>query len=364
MWAAGPYDARAVRFGEEIERAVQGPESLLRVHQDEPEYIRLAAAERQFWQELHPYSLEALEPQYEDGPVDRHTNERFTGEEKVSWEETISRYGSFRRGVVLGTGSLVGEARILETNPSLHLTFIDLSHGPLARRQEVFGRRFPGRVDIRVADLNFVDLPPATLDLIISSSTIHHVTNLEYLAYQINRALTSDGYFFLNDYVGEPRFNFSAEKRGLYQEVFNREADRQGNTRRDLIWSDSSDLSPFCGLRSDEILPIFRTFLNESQLRTTDALVTPLTRSRPVEDPGVANSPFDSDDWIKRASKLDLFTGLLRARFPRLFGKMRSPQEMQSREFLNELFLVGDVVGDSSLLQPSQAFGIYRKRLD
>ena len=36
--------------------------------------------------------------------------------------------------------------------------------------------------------------------MIVSSSTIHHVTNLEYLACQINRALTPGGHFFLTDH--------------------------------------------------------------------------------------------------------------------------------------------------------------------
>jgi SAM-dependent methyltransferase len=332
------------------------------VHRNDPEYVRLAEAERRHWHELHPHSLEALEPKYGLGPIDRHTNLRFTGDEKVSWEETISRYGCFRRGLMLGTTSLETEARILETNRSLHLTFVDLTDGPLARIQNVLGARFPGRVDTQVADLNFLDVPPATMDVIISSSTIHHVTNLEFLAYQINRALRSDGYFFLDDYVGEPRFNFSAGRRKLYQAIFDREEDRQKTGRRELVWSDSSDLSPFCALRSDEILPVFSEYLEERSRRTTDALVAPLSRSRPGPAPGATGSPFDSGDWIKQMSTLKFLTMLLRSRFPRLFGKMRSPQEFLSREFMDALFLVGDVLGDANLLQPTRAFCIYRKR--
>src|SRR4029077_13200974 len=64
--------------------------------------------------------------------------------------------------------------------------------GARRRRPAARAARFPGRVEARPADLNFVDLPAAHYDLVVSSSTIHHVTNLEYLASQIDRTLPPD----------------------------------------------------------------------------------------------------------------------------------------------------------------------------
>ena len=123
---------------------------------------------------------------------------------------------------------MVLESRILEDNPALHVTFFDISEGALERRRELLGRRYPGRVETRVADLNFVELPSAAYDMIASSSTIHHVTNLEHLAAQVNGALVDGGYFFLEDYVGEPRFQFTAEKKRVYRQIFNRDQARRG----------------------------------------------------------------------------------------------------------------------------------------
>src|SRR5690242_21346001 len=131
------------------------PSALLRVTADDPEYRRLAQLEAEYWARPHPYGLESLEKtQRFDGPVDRYTNARFTGDPAVPWEATVCRHGDFRRGLLLGTSMLAVESRILETNPRLHLTIVDLSPGALARRADVLGTRFPGRVETMVADLN------------------------------------------------------------------------------------------------------------------------------------------------------------------------------------------------------------------
>ena len=53
----------------------------------------------------------------------------------------------------------------------------------------------------------------------------------------------------------------------------------------------------------------------------------------------------------------------LRERYPRLFGKLRSHQGLIGQDFLDELFLVGDVLVDAGILLPGVAFGRFRKRM-
>ncbi|HJQ84367.1 MAG TPA: hypothetical protein VKA21_09850 [Candidatus Binatia bacterium] len=120
---------------------------------------------------MHPWGLEAVEQVQAEGPVERHFDRRFTDDEAVHWYETFPRHGRFRRGAILGTSSLVLEARILETNLDLHATFFDISDGALARRRELLGSRFPGRVATEAADLNFVELPANAYDASSSSRT-------------------------------------------------------------------------------------------------------------------------------------------------------------------------------------------------
>ncbi len=332
---------------------------LRRVRNDDPEYKRQAEAEMVFWQEMHPLGLEAVEQQYAEGPVDFYINERFTGDRSTAWYQTIARRGQFKRCAMLGTSSLVRERCILETNPGLHVTFFDISEGPLLRRRELFGKKFPGRIDIRTADLNFVEFDESQFDLIISSSTIHHVTNLEYFANEVNKALTADGLLFVEDFVGENRFAFSAEKKRIYEEIYRRDLKRQGRAHVGLTWHDTSDLSPFCGVRSQDILPVLRTYLREVEVRTAGALVGPTLRSRPDLTP---DSPLRGDAWVRHQPRWRLWIDVLRKSHPAVFGRLRSQQGLVHPELLEELFTVGDILADCGTIPPGIAFASYRKR--
>lgn len=324
---------------------------LFRVPPDDPEYKRQAAAEAEYWSGPVPFALESLEERFSEGPVDRYTNERFTGDGNLGWHRTIPRHGAFRRGLVLGLSALRLEGEILETNPALHLTFMDLSPGSLARRSEMLGARFPGRVATRCADLNFVELEPDSYDLIVSSASLHHVTNLEHLAWQLNTALTPDGRAFVQDYVGEPRFQFTTTKRTVFELVHDREVARTPGRRPGCCWMDASDLSPFCGVRADEVLPVLRAHLDELELRTAAALTVALMRSKPadgstVQPPTLARRALDA--VVRRALAL-------RGRLP----PVRVPV---STQLLDELTLTSDVLTDAGLILPGTAFAVYRKR--
>jgi hypothetical protein len=187
------------------------------------------------------------------------------------------------------------------------------------------------------------------------------VTNLEYFAAQVNHGLTASGYFFLEDYVGENRFAFSERKKRVYEEVVNRDLARQGRPRTSFIWLDTSDLSPFCGVRSQDILPVFRNHLSEVEVRTAGALTAPLLRSMPAND--LAHSPWMSDEWVHRQPRWRLWLDVTRKQYPQLFGRLRSQQSLLDPEFLRELFVLGDVLADTGIIEPAIAFATYRKNV-
>jgi SAM-dependent methyltransferase len=314
-----------------------------RVRSDDPEYRRMADAEAAYWEKGHAWSLEENEKHYRPGRTERYVNERFTGDPDTHWSETVARWGTFRRGLVLGTSSLKAETRLLATNPDLRVVFLDLSATAVGRRVQVLEERFPGRLSMATGDLNFVDLPPDTYDVVVSSSTMHHVTNLEHLAFQVNRTLTPGGYFFLEDYVGEARFRFADEKKRLFHIIYHRDLTTQKNRKPGLRWLDTRDLSPFCGVRSDEILGVFRTYLDEVQVRTAATLTGLIVRSIPADN--VFRPPY----WRIRL-----------ARLRKRFGMQSS--DMLTPKLFRELTVVGDVATDAGVLRPGVAFAVYRKR--
>ena len=162
----------------------------------------------------------------------------------------------------------------------------------------ILGARFPGRVATRCADLNFAELERDAYDVIVSSSSLHHVTNLEHLAWQINAVLASDGWFFLNDYVGEPRFQFASAKR-VFESVHDREVARTPGRSPGCCWMDASDLSPFCGVRSYEVLSVLRAYLQEVEVRTAAPLTVALMRSKPA-DGALVQPPASPGGWRMR----------------------------------------------------------------
>jgi SAM-dependent methyltransferase len=325
-------------------------ESLLRVRPDDPEYRRLAAAEAEFWRAAHPFGLETIEALQQPGPVDRYTNAQYTGDARVPWYRTIARYGSFRRGLMLGTSSVALEAEILATNPSLHLTFVDISDGPLARRMEQLGARFPGRVAVRTADLNFLTLDAGAYDVVLSRASIHHVTNLEHLAAEIARGLAPGGWLLFEDWVGEPRFAFAPEKRRTFEVLYARSLASQPGRRPGVRFLDASDLSPFCGVRSDEILPVFDRFLRREFVHWAGALTVPLMRARPLDaatppPPPLVIRAFDAvHHSVCRA---------LRRPLP--------PPRIPGLSELLELLAIGDqALVPAGLIQPGNAFAGFR----
>jgi|CXWL01.1.fsa_nt_gi SAM-dependent methyltransferase len=325
---------------------------IFRVRPDDEEYLVRARAEAEYWARSNAPGLSDAAAGAGGGLGQSHYNRRYTGDGSVHWFETIARYGEFRKGLVLGAGGITQEARILETNPSLDLTVLDISAGALASREEELASRFPGRVATGVADFNFIDLPEAAYDLIVSSSAIHHVMNLEHLAYQVNRALTPDGYFFLDDYVGESLRRFTPEKKLAFELIYNRELTRQGRRPSSLEWSNGDDRSsPFCGVRSAEILSIFRTYLREVDVRTAGALWYPLLFARDVRPP-----PPQSLRW-----RIVRIPGIRKV--SRWIGRH---QTKSSEWFFNPIYIqqlldVSDRLTDAGELLPTNAFAVYQK---
>src|SRR5262249_33664961 len=113
-----------------------------------------------------------------------------------------------------------------------------------------------------------------------------------------------------------------------------------------LAWIDESDLSPFCGVRSDEILTVFRHYLDEIQLRTAATLTVPIARTRPR----------DFEQVLRSLTRWRILRGLVVQR-----PGLRQRITIDPR-YLAELGLVGDTLGDAGILQPGVAFAVYRKR--
>ena len=327
----------------------------LRVRQDDPQYQADLVAEAAFFDRPQFFGPEGAELVPKDDPIDQHNNRRLTGDRMVRWYETIARYGSFRRGMFLGVSGVHQELRILETNPLLQMEFIDASPESLALREQELGAAFPGRVQTRVADLNFIELPERQYDVIVSSSALHHIQNIEHVAAQANRALVDGGYFFLQDYVAEERFQFSEAKRRIF-EAFLAYEKRRGllaeATRPAFPRLEPWEHSPFEAIRSSDTLGVMASYMEQVSVRTTGAMTGMVVFVPPAGRP---------------PRGLPLSTRLLRPIASHLPPRLRALLPMGARaridpRFLADLLLLDDICCDSGIVQPYNAFAVYRKK--
>lgn len=321
--------------------------------QDDPLYQRLAAEEAAFWRSQTSGLIDSLNRGV-DSPFERHTNRRFTGDERTPWYDTIARHapaGGFRRGLALGTSSLAQDARILETNESLHLTFCDISEGSLERWQAVLGARFPGRIETRAADLNFAELAEGAYDVVISSSTLHHVLNLEHAAAQISRALRPGGLLFMQDYCGESYFAFDERKKRVFEELYDRDIARHAGRAPGVVWlnDEREGRSPFCAIRSGDILSALSAELDLQAARSAGTISGLLIFARPADGGPKARERRGIPRAIER----------VRGRLPALRPE---PPSLLDRRFVAELLLVDDVICEAGIFPPMNVFGVWRKR--
>jgi SAM-dependent methyltransferase len=323
-----------------------------RVTADDPAYQAMARAEAAFWATTQEFGCEAQEAVAGATLLDRYNNERLTGDPRTLWYETITRYGSFRRGLALGTSGMGQDGRVLDQNPALRMTYFDISEQSLERWSRELGARYPGRVETQVADLNFAELPTTAFDVIVSSSSIHHIINLEHLAAQINAALTADGRFFLYDYVGETRYRFSAEKKKLFELLYDRDVARTARRKPGLVWRNErdEDRSPFCAIRSGDILEVFGREMAQLELHTSGAVIGPMLFAEPAGGGG----------GLRRSFASRAIAGVRRRAMVRL--GLPAPG-LLGAEYVRELMLLDTLMCDSGLLTPHTAFAVYGKRV-
>lgn len=320
-----------------------------RARADDPEYQRQLAEEAAFWSRPGIHSILGAVERGGESAIDRYINTRLTGDPDVRWYETIARNGAFRRALIVGTSSLHQEGRIVEANPGARFTFVDIAAGALEQRQRELGARFPGRIETRTADLNFAELEPHAYDLIVSGSTLHHVVNLEHVAAQLNRALTTDGWFFLQDYVGENGLRVPDAKRRIVESLHARDARRLGVPAWRVLWDDGEVYSPFEAVRSEDTLRVLREHLVERQVRACGAVAGALLHVRGTDPPR------------PRPLRDRRIVTLSRKARARLAGR---PLPRAVTPFQRDVIVADELFGDAGLLANVNAFAIYRKRAD
>ncbi|MEP7294396.1 MAG: class I SAM-dependent methyltransferase [Chloroflexota bacterium] len=107
----------------------------------------------------------------------------------------------------LGCGS--GWLTLAMAQRGAQATGIDVSDGALqvARDYDAQVRaETPGSVEYRAADLNYLELPAETYDLVVVKGTLHHLMRLDHVISEIATSLKPGGLLWVNDSDGDEAF--------------------------------------------------------------------------------------------------------------------------------------------------------------
>jgi ubiquinone/menaquinone biosynthesis C-methylase UbiE len=222
----------------------------LAVQPDAVVYADKLRAEARYWERWQP---NAGPPALTRGEG-RHINAAYTGHPDRLWIEDLIARGPFRHAAVLGSDGGRYERLWLERGGSERTDVYELSRAVLRALRARLGR---GRRAVRCvqADLNFVRLPVNHYDVVWSSDCLHHVVNLEHLFDEVARALRPGGLFAFREYVGERRMQYAPQRLERANAVLREIPARWRRTER-LAPPPLAGLSPFCAVRSDDILAL------------------------------------------------------------------------------------------------------------
>jgi SAM-dependent methyltransferase len=182
------------------------------------------------------------------------------------WEQFVITHlnGPAEVSLDLGCGSGGRSLAVYEAGATRRIEGTDISEDRVAEGERL--RQSSGITGrLWVSDVNTVELPENTYDLIFSCHSFHHFLELEHIMEQVNRALTPRGLFVLEEFIGPTQFQWTDRQLALVRELLALLPDHL----RSFRWGARKDMegrpsvaevvaaSPFESIRSADILPLF-----------------------------------------------------------------------------------------------------------
>lgn len=231
------------------------------------EHARRAGDERFKWVQIHDHPVvhEWINAHYYDG-VD-------------PWDAVRAFLPGFPVGRALELGCGRGElAQRLKTEGWFDaLDAYDLSASAIEIAEQRARADGASELSFRVADMNALVLPKNTYPFIYTKNALHHFENLEYIYEQIHDALTEDGVFFVTDYVGPSRMQWTDTQLALanqvlqtlppeYRSILGKEPKLREHVRRIPI-ENFLARDPSEGVRAAEIVPLAREHFDLMEIK-------------------------------------------------------------------------------------------------
>ena len=198
----------------------------------------------------------------------RAINRRVSGsphEWPLDWFKRVHAAVPFRRGITWGCGLGAFERAVIRSGIVARIDAFDVSEASLAdARRLADGEGLDG---ITYGPGNFDDpqIPRSTYDVAFFHASLHHVSALERLFRRLTLALRRGGAIYVDEYIGPSRFDWSADKLRLAQELLDAvpaEGKLSGTVLLPIQHDDPSE-----AFRSSEISGFLRTFVDLREWR-------------------------------------------------------------------------------------------------
>ena len=265
--------------------------------------------------------------------INRHYHERGLID-GLSWERWVVRQlgRTAARSFELGCGSAGRSLRLYDLQITRAIQGLDVSPDRV-NEGEHERRRRQAEGGFLVADVNTVSLPADTYDLIFSCHSFHHFEALEHVMDQVNRALTPDGYFVLEEFVGPTQFQWTDAQIGLVRQLSGLLPERMRMLRWGAVKThegrptvaDVVAVSPFESIRSGEIVDLFYEHFNVEEVRLQGGTLQHLLYNGIIHN--FVDNDEEADDYLRAIWQVEdalVDAGLIPSDFQLLVGRKKT----------------------------------------
>jgi SAM-dependent methyltransferase len=258
---------------------------------DRSVYDAMAVRENEFWGKILP-ERESSEAAIEDtkASIELRVGRHFSSLARLAQE----RQRKFEHGLTLGCGAGRCERELIRNRVCRTFHGIDVSANAIVEAREIAKEQnLP--LTYEVADLNLVELPEATFDLVVAQTCLHHILFLERVAEEIWRSLKTDGYLWIHDFIGETQQQHDLRRLSIVNQILAvlPEKFRKNQITGRLVTQSRRPepghlSSPFESIRSSEIVPVFQRWFTIEWKQEFNAflhlIAPPGTRAAYVEN--------------------------------------------------------------------------------
>src|SRR5262249_27031539 len=124
------------------------------------------------------------------------------------------------RALSLGCGGGNLERALIQLGAAKTIDAYDASPESIRLAEELAAKEnLADRLHYRVADINRIQLPPATYDFVVAKMSLHHFEDLDHVYTQVKRSLKPGGVLMFNEFVGPTRFQWTDRQLEVVNEI-------------------------------------------------------------------------------------------------------------------------------------------------